>query len=67
MGKDHCLGNYFKHNKCRFAQAGEIEGARKTMVILMEELHAIKGYRELTLFLAVNIADKYLAQVAQSG
>ena len=37
------------------------------MVLLIEELHKIKGYRELTLFYAVNIADKYLATLASQG
>ena len=37
------------------------------MVLLIEELHKIKGYRELTLFFAVNIADKYLAALARQG
>ena len=40
---------------------------RNTMVKLIEELHLIKGYRELTLFLAVNIADKFLALLARRG
>ena len=37
------------------------------MVILMEELHSIKGYRELTLFLGVNIADLYLSSLLLRG
>jgi hypothetical protein len=61
---EYSLGNYFQQASCLFASAGEIEGARKTMVILIEELHQIKGYRELTLFLGVNIADRYLASLA---
>ena len=39
----------------------ELLGSRRTMILIMQKLHAMKGYRQLTLFLAVNIADKYLA------
>ena len=41
--------------------------ARQTMILLMEEISEIKGYRELTLHLSVNIADMYLAQLAKNG
>ena len=34
--------------------------ARQQMVLLIEELHALKHYKIETLYLAVNIADKYL-------
>ena len=37
------------------------------MVLLMEKLHLIKGYRENTLYLAVNIADKYLSTLARKA
>ncbi len=33
----------------------------------MEELHSIKGYRELTLYLSVNIADLYLSSLLLKG
>ena len=33
------------------------------MVLLIQKLHGIKGYRELTLYLAVNIADMYLSKL----
>jgi hypothetical protein len=36
------------------------------MVLLIEELHQIKGYREQTLYLAVNIADRYLCELAKN-
>ena len=42
----------------------EQSGARQTMVLLMEEIATIKGYKELTVFLAVNIADRYLAKLS---
>ena len=41
--------------------------ARQTMILLMEEINEIKGYRELTLHLSVNIADMYLDKVAKNG
>lgn len=34
------------------------------MVQLIEQIHQMKGYREETLFLAVNIADRYLAMLS---
>ena len=34
------------------------------MVQLIEQIHHMKNYREETLFLAVNIADRYLALFA---
>ena len=34
------------------------------MVQLIEQIHHIKSYREETLFLAVSIADRYLALLA---
>ena len=33
----------------------------------MEELIVIKGYKELTLYMAVNIVDLYLAKLAERG
>ena len=41
--------------------------ARQIMILLMEEINEIKGYRELTLHLSVNIADMYLDKVAKNG
>ena len=40
------------------------EEARFTMVQLIEQIHHIKEYRPETLYLAVNIADRYLALMA---
>lgn len=37
------------------------------MVSFIEELHALRGYRNDTFYLAINIADKYLAVLAQNG
>ena len=37
------------------------------MVLLIEELHAVKNYRIETLYLAVSIADRYLKQLSLAG
>ena len=37
------------------------------MVLLIEELHSIKQYRELTFYFAVNIANRYLAKLVAKG
>ena len=60
------IGNYFDLPTCQFRDMDQ-GGARMTMVLLMEEISSIKGYKELTLHLAVNIADKYLAILANQG
>ena len=60
------LGNYFRLPSCQFSEM-EKNGARQTIVLLIEEISSIKGYKELTLYLAVNIADKYLAELAKQG
>ena len=65
--RERRIGDYFRLPACQFASIGESGGARATMVLLMEELHATKKYRELTLFLAVNIADNYLAVLSNKG
>ena len=36
---------------------------RKEMVCLIEKMHSLKSYRLETLYLAVNIADRYLSRV----
>ena len=37
------------------------------MVSLIESIHSAKNYRVDTLYLAVNIADRYLANLSQRG
>lgn len=66
LAREVAVGNYFDLPTCQFSDLLK-SGARETMVLLIEELHKIKGYRELTLFFAVNIADKYLAALARLG
>ena len=45
----------------------DTSGARRTMVFLIEEIASIKGYQELTVYLAVNIADRYLAELVRQS
>ena len=40
---------------------------RKEMVRLIESLHCQKKYRVETLYLAVNIADRYLSILSEAG
>ena len=40
--------------------------ARQQMIFLIEELHELKQYKIETLFLAVDLADRYLVYVAFS-
>lgn len=58
---EYAIGNYFAEEEC---QLDVTEEARYTMVQLIEQIHQMKGYRYETLFLAVNIADRYLAMLA---
>ena len=66
LRRERTVGNYLPFFNFGFGQT-QGGGARATMVLLIEELHSIKGYRELTLFSAVNIADHYLKRVSQRG
>ena len=58
---EYAVGNYFAEKEC---QLDISEEARFTMIQLIEQIHQMKGYREETLHLAVNIADRYLALLA---
>ena len=40
---------------------------RKEMIRLIESIHRAKNYKLDTLYLAVNIADRYLANLSQRG
>lgn len=58
---EYAIGNYFIEQECKLDISEE---ARFTMVQLIEQIHHIKDYKEETLFLAVSIADRYLALLA---
>jgi len=64
LSNEKSIGNYFTKNTNQFVSMQQC-GARETMVLLMEELTAIKGYQELTLYLAVNISDLYMVELAR--
>lgn len=63
---ESCPGQYFKLPSCQFKEM-DLSGGRQTMVQLIEEITLIKGYKELTVYLAVSIADRYLAELAKNG
>ena len=58
---EYAIGNFFTEEECHLDITEE---ARFTMVQLIEQINHMKSYREETLFLAVNIADRYLALLA---
>ena len=64
LRKEVKLGNYLTLESCQF---GYLADARETMVLMIEEIHKIKGYREETLYIAVGIADRLLNCQALSG
>ena len=66
LRREVSVGDYFSLNTCVFGDMART-GARETMVLLIEELHSTKGYRELTLYQAVNIADRYFCELAKNG
>jgi hypothetical protein len=40
---------------------------RYNMIVVMEELTRLKGYRDLTFFCAAHIADSYVKSLSRSG
>ena len=64
LEKEVKLGNYLKSPSCKFSHLAD---ARETMVQMIEEIHKIKNYREETLYIAINIADKLLCLYAEEG
>ena len=61
------IGNYLTENNRQLSRFGFPKEARKSMIILIEQIHDFKSYRESTLYLAVNIADRYLQKLATDG
>ena len=66
LESEKSTGNYLSQGNEQFRQF-EANGGRQAMVLLIEELHSIKQYRELTFYFAVNIADRYLAKLVAKG
>lgn len=63
LEQEQALGDYLKENSTLHIQSEQ----RKRMVILIEELVRKRRYRRETLFLAVSLADRYLATLAVVG
>lgn len=53
LDEDKALGNYLKNSQIK-------PGQRKRMLLLIDDLHTLKGYKPETLYLAANLADRYL-------
>ena len=59
LRQEEAIGNYTTFSSI-FAQA--TDKTRIQMVLLIEELQAMKEYSDDTLFLAVSLADRYIVQ-----
>ena len=63
LKKDIVIGNYT-------SKKGQFEinaSQREQMIILIQNLHKAKEYKEETLHLATSVADRYLASLAKAG
>ena len=61
LKRQEVVGNYLKTTE---GQGLAITSAhRREMVCLIERMHNLKEYRLETLYLAVNIADRYLSRI----
>lgn len=63
--EERALGDYFE--ECEQSYHNTTSAHRREMVCLIENLHTQKKYRIETLYLAVNIADRYLIKTFASG
>ena len=61
---ERALGDYLS---CGQSSLNITVAHRKEMVRLIESLHSKKNYRVETLYLAVNVADRYLINLAERG
>ena len=61
--QEEAIGDYTIYEACSLKITNH---ARQQMVLLIEELHAIKQYKIETLYLAVSLADRYLVYIALS-
>ena len=64
MKKDKSIGNYFGNENNSLKIEPE---DRESMVSLIQELHRVKEYSEETFYIAVCVADRYLAILAEKG
>lgn len=60
-GNSKAASKYRKELRCSLGVGPD---SRETMVLLIEELHRLKNYRDETLFIAVSIADRFLHALA---
>ena len=61
LRQEEAIGDYTKTLNLQITRK-----ARKQMVLLIEEIHAVKQYKIVTLYLAVSLADRYLVYLAFS-
>ena len=57
LDQERAVGNYLSDPNCSLRITAF---TRQRMVMLIEELTALKNYRTETLYLAVSLADRYL-------
>ena len=63
LQREHAVGNYLEAKDGWKLDMNASH--RKEMVCLIEKMHRLKSYRLETLYLAVNIADRYLSRVKE--
>ena len=61
LSQDEAVGDYCADPNC-FPKVTSY--VREQMVLLIEQLHAVKDYKIETLHLAVSIADRYLVHLS---
>ena len=61
LRQEEAIGDYTSNPSVNVRITGQ---ARQQMVLLIEELHALKQYKVETLYLAVSLADRYLVYIA---
>ena len=64
LSQEMTMGDYFEHDSPNF---GINRDTRESMIKLMERLCDIKAYKEDTLYLAIFLADRYLALLAEAN
>ena len=61
LKQEYAIGDYLSNPKCSLKMT---DYTRQQMVMLIEDLCALKQYKIETLYLAVSIADRYLVNIA---
>ena len=60
LKNEFAIGDYISQNISRIATSKQ----RRILIALIEDLHRAKKYKEDALFLAISIADRYLAYLS---